>query len=203
MTRIKICGLRRPEDIEIANRLKPEYVGFVFAPSRRQVTAEQAGVLRKMLGKDICPVGVFVDETEEKICEIVRLGIVDAVQLHGHETVEEANRLKRALAPLGTAVIKAVRMKEGSDLSGWEDSDVDYLLLDSGTGTGKTFDHGLIGEIRKPWFLAGGMNPDNAAGAVRRFHPYGIDVSSGVETDGWKDSAKVERMIRNVRGADR
>lgn len=201
VTKVKICGLRRPEDIEIVNRFQPDYVGFVFAPSRRQVTVEQARELRNMLHGDICPAGVFVDAPEEEICEIVRQNIISIVQLHGKETPEQAYRLRRLLAPYGTRIIKAVRVTGELDLEMWENSAADYLLLDSGAGTGKTFDHSLIGKIRKPWFLAGGMNPENAAEAVRRFHPYGIDVSSGVETNGWKDSEKVRQMIDHMRAA--
>lgn len=200
-TKVKICGLRRPEDIEMANLFRPDYVGFVFAPGRRQVTVEQARRLRSMLHGDICPVGVFVDAPEEEICEIVRQNIISVVQLHGKETPEQADRLRRLLAPYGTQIIKAIRVTGKFDLEIWENSGADYLLLDSGAGTGKTFDHSLIGKIRKPWFLAGGMNPDNAAEAVESFRPYGIDVSSGVETNGWKDSEKVKRMIERVRGA--
>lgn len=201
MTKVKICGLRRPEDIEMVNRFRPDYVGFVFAPGRRQVTAEQARRLRSMLHGDICPVGVFVDAPEEEICEIVRQNIISVVQLHGKETPEQADGLRRLLAPYGTQIIKAIRVTGKFDLEIWENSEADYLLLDSGAGTGKTFDHSLIGKIRKPWFLAGGMNPDNAAEAVESLHPYGIDVSSGVETHGWKDSEKVKRMIDRVRAA--
>lgn len=199
--KIKICGLRRGEDIEMVNRFRPDYVGFVFAPGRRQVTAQQARRLKSGLWEDICPVGVFVDAPEEEILALVQEKIIRAVQLHGQETVEEAERLKSLLVPYGVPVIKAVRVEKTLCLEPWENSTVDFLLLDSGQGTGKTFDHSLIGKIRKPWFLAGGMNLDNVEEAVKNFHPYGIDVSSGVETDGWKDEKKVEQMIRQVRSA--
>lgn len=201
--KVKICGLRRAEDIEMVNRFQPDYAGFVFAPGKRQVTAGQACALRDRLRKEICPVGVFVDAPEEEICSLVRQSVIGAVQLHGHETPEAVGRLKELLAPFAVPVIKALRVEGTLFLGTWEESSADFLLLDSGGGTGKPFDHGLIGRIRKPWFLAGGMNPDNAGEAVRRFHPYGIDVSSGVETDGKKDAGKVEQMIRRVREASR
>lgn len=208
MTKIKICGLTRQEDIEAVNRFLPDYVGFVFAPSRRQVTQEQAAALSRMLRQDICPVGVFVNEEEDTICRIVEQGSIRIVQLHGQESPEMVRRLKRHMNRYRimsgeTAVIKAIRMEPGHRLDEWQQSEADYLLLDAGAGgTGTMFDHRLLeelGQIRKPWFLAGGMAPDNASEAIRRFSPFGIDVSSGVETNGKKDRRKIERMIRSIR----
>lgn len=204
MTKIKICGLARQEDIEAVNRFLPDYVGFVFAPSRRQVTSEQAKTLSGMLRRDICPVGVFVNEDEEVVCRIVEQGSIRVVQLHGQESPEEVRRLKKRLKMVGNAaVIKAVRMEPEHRLDEWQQSEADYLLLDAGAGgTGIMFDHRLLedmGRIRKPWFLAGGMAPDNAKEVIRRFSPFGIDVSSGVETGGKKDGRKIERMIRSIR----
>lgn len=200
MTKIKICGLTRPGDMEAVNRFMPDYIGFVFAPSRRQVTPEQAAKLSRMLRRDICPVGVFVNEQEDVICRIAEQGIIRMVQLHGQEPPEEVRRLKnRIKAP----VIKAIRMEAGHRLDEWQQSEADYLLLDAGAGgTGAMFDHRLLAEMErliKPWFLAGGMDPDNTAEAIQQFAPFGIDVSSGVETDGKKDVRKIERMIRSVR----
>ncbi|MDD3251947.1 MAG: phosphoribosylanthranilate isomerase [Lachnospiraceae bacterium] len=204
MTKIKICGLTRPEDIEAVNRLKPDYIGFVFAKSRRQVGEEQAAYLKNLLHPNICPVGVFVDEDEERICRLVERHTIRIVQLHGHETPQQVNALR---SRLNCPIIKAVRMESGHSLELWQESDVDFLLLDAGAGgTGNAFDHDLIlraGQITKLWFLAGGMNPDNAADAIQRFAPFGIDVSSGVETGGKKDPQKIEKMIRNVRGAQK
>lgn len=201
MTRIKICGLTRQEDIEAVNRFLPDYVGFVFAPGRRQVTGEQAADLRRMLRKEICPVGVFVNEPEDVMVRLAEQGIIRMIQLHGQETPELVERLHDRLPSV--PVIRAVRMEPGHRLDEWQQSAADYLLLDAGAGgTGTMFDHGLLeglGHLTKPWFLAGGMNPGNAAEAVRRFHPFGIDVSSGVETDGKKDERKIESMIRSVR----
>lgn len=204
MTKIKICGLTRQEDIEAVNRFLPDYVGFVFAPSRRQVTPEQALALSRMLRREICPVGVFVNEHEDTICRIVEQGGIRMVQLHGQERPEQVRQLKKRLSMVGeAAVIKAIRMEPGHRLDEWQQSEADYLLLDAGAGgTGTMFDHRLLkaaGQIRKPWFLAGGMGPDNAAEAIRRYSPFGIDVSSKVETDGKKDGRKIERMIRSMR----
>lgn len=203
MTKIKICGLTRKEDVAAANELMPDYVGFVFAKSRRQVSEEQAALLQADLNPAICPVGVFVNADKGQILRLAERGIIRMVQLHGQETPKQAARLKQALAPLGVGIIKAIRMEPGVSIREWLESEADYLLLDAGSGgTGKTFDHELlseIGPIKKPWFLAGGMNPDNVSEAIRRFSPYGIDTSSGVETDGRKDREKMEKMVRAVR----
>ncbi|MCD8121124.1 MAG: phosphoribosylanthranilate isomerase [Clostridiales bacterium] len=208
MTKVKICGLKRREDIEAVNRYLPDYIGFLFAKSRRQVTEEQAAELSALLSPAITPVGVFVNEEPERICRIVQAGIIRAVQLHGSEMPAYVNALKRRLESYGTIpVIKAVRMEPGVDLRLWERSDADFLLLDQGAGgTGEAFDHELIGEageLVKPWFLAGGMSPETAPEAIRRFHPYAVDVSSGVESDGVKDPEKMRRMVEAVRGARR
>lgn len=201
MTRIKICGLTRQEDIAAVNHFLPDYVGFVFAPSRRQVKAEQAADLSRMLRKEICPVGVFVNAPEDDVARLAEQGVIRMIQLHGQETPELIERLHDRVPSV--PVIRAVRMEPGHRLDEWQQSAADYLLLDAGAGgTGTMFDHGLLeelGGLTKPWFLAGGMNPANAAKAVRRFHPFGIDVSSGVETDGKKDERKIESMIRSVR----
>lgn len=201
MTRVKICGLTRSADIEAVNRYQPDYAGFVFAPSRRRVTPEQAEILSGMLRREICPVGVFVNAQEDIICSLAEQGIIRMVQLHGQETPEKVHHLRLRIPSV--PIIKAVRMEPGHRLDEWQQSEAEYLLLDAGAGgTGTMFDHRLldqIGRIRKPWFLAGGMDPDNAPEVIRQFGPFGIDVSSGVETDGKKDSRKIERMIRSVR----
>lgn len=215
MTKIKICGLTRKEDIDAVNEFLPDYIGFVFAPSRRQVTLEQAEALSGMLSPVICPVGVFVNQPEEMILEAVRRGIIGMVQLHGQETPELVSSLKACLrevqggrredgSPLAAVpIVKAVSMDMDGALSLWNHSEADYLLLDKGAGgTGEQFDHSLILQaepMKKPWFLAGGMNPENTGDAIRRFRPYGIDVSSGVETDGKKDREKIRRIIGQVR----
>lgn len=198
MTKIKICGLRRPEDILMANIYRPDYVGFVFAKSRRQVTKEEAASLKQMLLPEILAVGVFVNAPSEEILELVREGVIDGIQLHGQETEEEIRYLKvRTSVP----VIKAFSVVSQEDLQKCEASSADYVLLDSGAGgTGETFDHKLLERgIRKPFFLAGGMGSDNVREAIRNYHPYAVDVSSKVETDGYKDEEKVRTFIRRVR----
>lgn len=202
MTKIKICGIRRLQDVQAVNILLPEYIGFVFAPSKRQVSIREAAELRNQLHPSICPVGVYVNAGKKDIMEAVSAGIIRAVQLHGAESRQQVRELK-ALLPEGTPIIKAIQMTEGNALREWEDSEADFLLLDAkNAGGGETFDHELItaaGTIHKPWFLAGGINAGNAPSAIRRFAPYGIDVSSGVETAGCKDMIKMETLIRRVR----
>lgn len=201
MTKIKICGIRRIEDVQAVNKHLPEYAGFVFAPSRRQVSLEEARELSGLLHPSVCPVGVFVDAEMEEILEAVTTGAIRAVQLHGGESRQQVRELRASL-PEGIPIIKAIQMEEGHVLREWEDSEADFLLLDARTaGGGQVFDHELlaaVGTIRKPWFLAGGIQADNALPAIRRFAPYGIDVSSGVETAGYKDIGKMETLIRRV-----
>lgn len=203
MTKIKICGLTRPEDIQAVNEYRPDYAGFVFAKSRRQVTDAQAGQMSAMLHPSICPVGVFVNEDESRICRLAEKGIIRIAQLHGQESPQYVARLKQLLIPLQVEIIKAVSMTSEDSLKPWLSSEADYLLLDAGAGgTGRTFDHMLIpqsGTLPKPWFLAGGMTPETAPAAIHRFHPFAVDVSSGVETDGMKDAEKIRQMIKAVR----
>lgn len=199
MTRVKICGLRRKEDIQAVNELRPDYIGFVFAKGRRQVRMEEAMALRRLLVTDIRAVGVFVDEPLERILDVLKCGVIDMVQLHGREDETYIDKLKCQAGSL-VQIIKAVRMDSADSADAWQGSAADYLLLDNGAGgTGQAFDHNLIKAMRKPFFLAGGMKPANVEEAIKTVHPYAVDVSSGVETDGWKDRDKIEEIIRRVR----
>lgn len=182
--KIKVCGLSRLEDIEIVNENKPDYIGFVFAESRRKVTPEQAFQLREKLDPAITSVGVFVDEPIADIISLVKNGVIDMIQLHGNEDEETIHKLK---IQTGKRMIKANRISEAAD----------YLLFDSpNPGSGNTFDWGEIPEVSKPFFLAGGLNPANVAEAVGKVKPFAVDVSSGVETSGIKDLAKMKAFIR-------
>ncbi len=202
MTRIKLCGLSRPCDIEAVNEAKPDFAGFVFAPSRRQVTPEQAGKLKALLSPQIKAVGVFVNAKPEQIAALLKAGVIDIAQLHGQETEADIQRL-RQLAP-HTAVIKAVRVDTPRDVLAWQDSAADFLLLDNGAGgTGKAFDWKLIPPDCKPFFLAGGLHRDNILEAIHTAHPYAVDLSSGIETAGWKDRDKILEIVRIVRNGKR
>lgn len=190
------------KDIEAVNTWKPDYIGYVFAPGRRKISLEEAQKLSRQLASDICPAGVFVNASTDLIVEAVSRGIIRAVQLHGQEDQSQIYRLKEML-PADIPVIKAVSVTCLDSVTAWKDSDADYLLLDAVRGgEGVPFDHDLLSgieAIQKPWFLAGGMNQENVTEAIGRFHPYGIDVSSGVETEGWKDPEKIKNIIRSVR----
>lgn len=200
MTKLKLCGLVRICDIEAVNRLNPEYIGFVFAKkSRRYVDPAQARELRARLNKGISPVGVFVNESPEAIADLVRSGIIDVVQLHGSEDEDFLRKLRELVS---CPIIKAFSVKTPQDVRIACESSADLILLDSGAGgTGTVFDWDLLEPIRRPWFLAGGLSPENAADAIRRLAPYGVDVSSGIETDGVKDIQKMNDFVRAVRGA--
>ena len=201
MTKIKFCGLTRAEDIKAANELKPDYIGFVFWPkSKRAVTREQAASLKSGLDTSIKAVGVFVDEDTEVVKSLLEGGIIDIAQLHGSEDDAYIDDLKKAS---GKEVIKAFKVRSEDDLVRAESSHADHVLLDAGMGDGITFDWSLLGKISRPYYLAGGLYPENVADAVRTLHPYAVDVSSGIETDGKKDMAKMAAFAANVRKEDK
>lgn len=200
-SRIKICGLSRPCDIDYVNASKPDYIGFVFAKSKRQVSPWQAAELKRRLNPDIRAVGVFVNEEPERIAGLVRDGIIDWVQLHGQEDEAYIDSLRKLLARTGNAcpIIKAFSIKTPEDVKNACKSSADYILLDQGAGgTGKTFDWHVIGEIGRPFFLAGGLGPDNVEAAIQT-GAFALDLSSGVETDGFKNAEKIELCVRKVR----
>lgn len=205
MTKIKICGLSRPADIEMVNIAKPDYIGFVFAKSKRQIDPKTAARLRMQLSPDIKAVGVFVNEAADTIISLCNENVIDIIQLHGDETEDYIKKLKAAT---DKPIIKAVRIKDRYDAGRPEYSDCDYLLFDSYKkdsygGNGKVFDWNLIGRADKPIFLAGGINHDNVEEAINRITPYCIDVSSGVETDGYKDFNKIIKMVNMVRSVEK
>lgn len=200
MTKIKLCGLSRSCDIEAANALQPEYIGFVFAPkSRRYVSMEQAAALKKLLSPEIKAVGVFVNENAETVAAYLKAGIIDIAQLHGGES-EDYIRQLRSLTD--KPLIRAFRIDTEQDIEAANESSADYVLLDSGEGgTGTAFDWHLLKRIRRSYFLAGGLTVHNAANAVRTLAPYAVDVSSGIETDGCKDRNKMKAFVTAVRTA--
>ncbi len=196
MSKIKICGLGRMEDIAAVNRCRPDYIGFVFAKSRRQVTPERARELKSALDAGIQAVGVFVNAPPDEIAALAGEGLMDLVQLHGEED-EAAVRQVKALT--GLPVIKALRVDSRESVRPWQDSAADYLLLDNGPGgTGQPFDWSLLPEMHRPYFLAGGLCIENLPEALA-LSPYCLDVSSGAETGGVKDADKIEQIVRMVR----
>lgn len=197
MTKIKFCGLTRPCDIEAANAIKPDYIGFVFAPnSKRRVGYKQAVDLKNLLSKDIKAVGVFLNEDISQVISLLNLGIIDAAQLHGDESRDYIARIQQET---GKPVIKAFQIHSEQDVAAAEETIADFIILDAGAGEGKTFDWSLIERFKKPYFLAGGLNADNVSEAIRRLHPYALDVSTGIETDGVKDTNKMAAFAQAVR----
>lgn len=198
MTKIKLCGLSRLCDIETANELLPEYIGFVFAPkSRRFLLPEQAAKLKKQLHPAIRAVGVFVNESPQTIADLLQRQIIHAAQLHGDE---DENYIRHLRTLTAQPVIKAFRIETKNDAIAAEQSAADYILLDSGNGgTGNTFDWKLLSGLKRPYFLAGGLSPDNISLALNTLRPYAVDVSSGIETDGKKDMVKMRTFVLAVR----
>ena len=197
MTKIKLCGLSRPEDIETANRLRPDYVGFVFArKSRRFVSPEQAARLKAILDPEIQAVGVFVNESPEIVAELLEQRVLDIAQLHGSEDKAYLRRMRELTK---RPLIQAFRMTEAEKLLEAETSLANEILLDAGAGDGMTFDWTLLKKANRRYFLAGGLTPENVKEAIRRVHPYALDVSSGIETDGKKDPIKMAAFVTAVR----
>lgn len=185
------------DDISFANKLKPEYAGFVFLKGRaRYVTPFQASEMQKALDPSITSVGVFVNEPVSQVASLFQEGIIQIAQLHGNENEDYVKELKDLC---NCPVIKAFIMKTKEDIEKVLAFPCDYLLLDNGMGTGESFNWSLIQNIRKPFFLAGGLNPENVVKAIKLTQPYAVDVSSGVETDGRKDYSKMAAFVQAVR----
>lgn len=201
--KIKICGLTREEDITMVNKQKPDYIGFVFAESKRQVSDEQARRLKAKLSKEIPAVGVFVNDSLEHISTLWKEGIIDMIQLHGDEDEAFITELKKLTK---CPIIRAIRVRDEKDIQKGMESSADYVLLDTFQkdaygGTGEQFDLGLIPEGYRPYFLAGGVSSENVEEIIQKWHPYAVDISSGVETEGFKDYQKVKGVIQQVRTA--
>lgn len=191
MTKIKFCGLRTLDDIRAANELLPEYVGFVFAAkSKRFVTPAQAEKLHGALSEKICAVGVFVNEKLSTVAELLNAGIIDAAQLHGSEDDAYIKNLRDLTCK---TIIKAFKVHAA------EESSADFILVDAGAGDGKVFDWNLLKNFRREYFLAGGLTPENVGDAIKLLHPFAVDVSSGIETDGRKDFKKMATFAEVVR----
>ena len=194
MKKIKICGLKRREDIEYVNKYQPDYIGFVFVGKKRKLTYDQVVDLKKYLTSSIQVVGVFVNEDISFVEKLVKEHVIDLVQLHGQEDQKYIQALKEKV---DVSIIKAIQIKNEDSFN--EHYDVDYYLYDHGTGgTGESFDWSMLKEVDKPVFLAGGINLLNIDDALKK-NVYALDVSSGVETDGFKDEKKIKKIVRRVR----
>lgn len=197
MTKIKLCGLSRVDDIIVANRLRPDYIGFVFfEKSKRNVTPEQAAALKTKLEDGIKAVGVFVSSPIDFVASLLEQDIIDAAQLHGKEDEAYIAELrKRTDKPIFQAFV----VKSEEDVQRANASTADMVLLDSGIGSGNCFDWQLLSAVKRPFFLAGGLNPENIEEALTVVDPYGVDVSSGIETGNFKDEKKMETFVEKVR----
>ena len=197
MTKLKMCGLSRIEDIQAANAIKPDYIGFVFAEiSKRRVSALEASKLKSKLDPEIKAVGVFLNDKLDFVASMLNLGIVDLVQLHGSENEAYIEKVREIT---NKPIIKAFIIRSKEDVEHAERSTADYILLDGGKGQGKAFDWSLLKDIKRPYFLAGGLNPENVGDAVKALKPYAVDVSTGIETDGVKDREKMTAFAGAVR----
>ena len=214
MIHVKFCGIRRTEDIEAVNRLQPDFAGFVFAKSKRQVTKGQAAALKELLDPGIKTIAVLVNMPAEEAAALANSGIADMLQLHGDEDAAYITKLKTLTQ---VKIIKAIRLQgtetDNTLMKDAEQTDFylfDTFLADIYGGTGKTFSLSLLKgvQIEKPFFLAGGLDAGNVPEVIRqvqedaRLFPYfyGVDVSGGIETDGVKDPIKMEAFIKAIRG---
>lgn len=211
MTKVKICGLKSLADIEIVNKYLPDYIGFVFADTRRFVTDEQAFEMKQALDKRIQAVGVFVDEPIGHVFDLCSRGIIDMVQLHGAESEDYIRELKRKT---NTPVIKATKVQSAEQVSKRMSEEADYMLFDTYKkgelgGTGERFPLEILeaglrhrkagNQTIKPYFLAGGLDCQNVAEVIGQTQCFAVDVSTGVETDGAKDEDKIKQFIKKVR----
>ena len=199
MTKVKICGLFRPCDIDYVNAARPDWCGFIvnFPRSRRNRTPDQVRTLRERLDPAVVPVGVFVDRPAEEAAGLLNDGTISAAQLHGQEDEDYVAAL-RALAP-GKEIWKAFQISPPADLQRAAAFPADRVLLDSGQGSGRAFDWSLLGDFPRPYLLAGGLIPGNLRDAIRALRPFGVDLSSGVETDGLKDFEKIRAAVAAAR----
>lgn len=197
MTKIKLCGLTRPADIEAANELQPEFVGFVFAPaSKRYIDPQEAAELRSQLDPGITAVGVFVDIDVRLISSLVEAGAIDWVQLHCAADAEQLETIRKAT---GAPIMQAFKVRTALEAETAARSSADYILFDAGYGDGKTFDWSMVRSVDRPFFLAGGLTPDNVGEAIRTVQPAAVDVSSGIEADGHKDADLMREFVAAAR----
>ncbi|WEV74204.1 phosphoribosylanthranilate isomerase [Bifidobacterium sp. ESL0798] len=204
--KVKLCGLKREQDMDAALAAGSDAVGFIidFPKSHRSISPERAAELVKYMKAQACEtgvnppaaVGVFVDQPARRVAEIVSDADLDVVQLHGHENEDYLSELCELVT---VPIMQAFKVREALDVAEALESSADMVLLDAGAGDGKTFDWSLVRDVNRPFMLAGGLTPDNVAEAIRATHPFGVDMSSGVETDHLKDPDKMSAAVKAVR----
>jgi len=196
MTRVKMCGLRSEADVRAVLELRPDFAGFILSGGfRRSISRETFAELSAMLiGSGVKRVGVFVNEPLDSLIDFA--DYIDVIQLHGSEDEDYIRSLRKLT---DKPIIKAITVRFEADIEAARASSADYVLLDSGTGTGSTFEHSLIADIDRPFFLAGGLTAENVSEAIRRFEPFAVDASSSLETDGIKDKTKMAAFAEAAR----
>lgn len=201
MTKIKLCGMRRIIDIDIANSLKPDYVGFIFAKNRRRyIDVDTAKELKKHLDENIKAVGVFIEVEMDVLKRLINEDIIDVIQLHGGQDDAFIASIRELT---DKPIIKAFSIKSEADIEAANSSTADLILLDSAVaGSGETFDWSCLKEINRDFLLAGGLNVGNIEDALRIVNPYGVDVSSGIEKDGYKDRDLAKEFVEKIRKED-
>lgn len=205
MARIKICGIMREQDIDAINISLPDYIGFVFAVSRRQIDSKRAKALKDLLNPSIETVGVFVNEEINNVIKLCDSHVIDMIQLHGDENEDYIRNLKKCVP---NKIIKAIRVKDSEDIKNAVEFSCDYLLFDTFNegrygGIGMSFDWSVVSGINRPYFLAGGINSGNILQAITQCSPFCIDVSSGTETAGYKDPEKIMDIVARVKQTNR
>ena len=196
MARVKVCGINSPEDVEIVNELKPDYVSFAFYKNKRQVTYEKARKLKQILDKDIRVIGVFVDENTNVVASAANDDLLDVIEFHGNEGPGEIERIK---AFTEKPIIQGFRIRSRADVELALDSHADSILMYSDSESGVPMDWKLLKNVTRPYFLAGGLNADNIEKAIKICHPFAVSVTTGVETDGIKDREKMAAFIKMAR----
>ncbi|MBO4396773.1 MAG: phosphoribosylanthranilate isomerase [Eubacterium sp.] len=192
---IKLCGMMSRADAMSALELRPQYIGFILCNRfKRYIAPNEVARIRHEADwpPEIKAVGVFVDQEINDVADIINSGTVDVAQLHGNENEDYIKKLRELT---GNPVIKAFKIETKDDVEKAVKSPADLILLDAGTGAGQTFDWSLVGDVSRDFILAGGLNPDNVAAAISMIHPYGVDVSSGIETEGKKDKKKMRAFV--------
>ena len=195
---VKLCGLFREADIQVANRVRPDFVGFTFATSPRRITPLEGQKFRDVLDSSIPAVGVFQDDDLAVAEALAQAGVIQVIQLHGHESDADIRRLRDVT---GLPVWKAFAIRTVAEVTAANACPADMVVLDSGSGTGRTFNWSVLAHVTRPYFLAGGLTSENVGQAVADLHPYGVDVSSGIETGHVKDPHKMQSFVENARGA--
>jgi Phosphoribosylanthranilate isomerase len=200
MTQIKFCGLRREKDIGYVNRLRPDYAGFVLASGfKRTVCREQLLNLTSMLAHGIEAVGVFVDEPADNVADLLNEEVISVAQLHGSEDEKYIARLGKMTSG---KIVKCFKIEKAEDIAAVSSCGADTVMLDAGTGNGRTFDWSLVSDLGRDFILAGGLDASNVGQAIRELHPLAVDTSSGIETDGFKDYEKMDAFMKAVEAAD-